>query len=175
MEILVRYGEKIMCNVTDDEGNERGLTVIEYIASDLQTDDLQFHNPIHRQILAEAVAHIHDANFRAEHYFSTHPDSTISQYTVSLINEKYTLSKYHTKNQKIVTDDERLLELVPHLMIDFKHAIVEEELKHTLQALQNPENAKDEKKCMAIMKHYKELSEVQKIMAKRLGDRVVNA
>ena len=76
---------------------------------------------------------------------------------------------------KIVTDDERLLELVPHLMIDFKHAIVEEELKHTLQALQNPENAKDEKKCMAIMKHYKELSEVQKIMAKRLGDRVVNA
>lgn len=175
MEILVRYGEKIMCNVTDDEGNERGLTVIEYIASDLQTDDLQFHNPIHRQILAEAVAHIHDANFRAEHYFSTHPDSTISQYTVNLINEKYTLSKYHTKNQKIVTDDERLLELVPHLMIDFKHAIVEEELKHTLQALQNPENAKDEKKCMAIMKHYKELSEVQKIMAKRLGDRVVNA
>lgn len=174
MELLVRYGEQIMCQATDENGNEIPLTVVEFIENELQIDELQFHNPIHRQMLAEASAHIHDDGFRCEHFFSTHSDSTISRYAVSLIDERYTLSKYHSKNQKILNDGERLLELVPHVMIDFKHAIVEEELKHTQQALLNPENARDESRYMAIMKHYKELSEIQRMMAKRLGDRVLN-
>lgn len=174
MELLVRYGERVMCNVTDDEGHEVPLTVVEYICNDLQIDDLQFHNPLHRRMLTEAAAHIHDEGFHAEHYFSTHPDPDISRYAVSLVNERYTLSKYHTKNQKIATDAERLYELVPHVMIDFKHAIIEEELKHTQQALLNPENLHDEARYMSILKHYKDLSEVQRIMAKRLGDRVLN-
>ena len=174
MELLVRYGEKVMCYVTDEKGQDIPLTVVEYIANDLHTDDLQFHNPLHRHMLAEASTHIHDADFKAEHFFCAHPDADISRYAVSLVNERYTLSKYHTKNQKIATDEERLYELVPHVMIDFKHAIVEEELKHTQQALLDPENLHDEARYMSIMRHYKELSEVQRIMAKRLGDRVLN-
>lgn len=150
------------------------MTVTEFIAGNLQIDDLQFHNPLHRQMLAEAVSHIHDEGFRAEHYFGTHPNPDISRYAVNLANERYTLSKYHTKSQKIVTDEERLYELVPHVMTDFKHAIVEEELKHTQQALLDPENMHDESRYLSIMKHYKDLSEVQRIMAKRLGDRVLN-
>lgn len=174
MELLVRYGERVMCVTTDEEGNEAPLTVTEFIAGNLQIDDLQFHNPLHRQMLAEAISHIHDEGFRAEHYFGTHPNPDISRYAVNLANERYTLSKYHTKSQKIVTDEERLYELVPHVMTDFKHAIVEEELKHTQQALLDPENMHDESRYLSIMKHYKDLSEVQRIMAKRLGDRVLN-
>ena len=41
-------------------GNEVPMTVIEYIMNDLQTDGLAFHNPLHRQILAEAAAHMND-------------------------------------------------------------------------------------------------------------------
>ena len=52
--------------------------------------------------------------------------------SVDLINVRYQLSKYHSKSQKIVTDEERLYELVPMLMINFKYAIVTEELKHML-------------------------------------------
>ena len=62
---MVRYGEKIMCNLTDEEGNEVPVTVIEYVINDLKEDDLAFHNPLHRQILTEAATHIHDAGFIA--------------------------------------------------------------------------------------------------------------
>ena len=56
---MVRYGEKkIMCNLTDEEGNEVPVTVIEYVINDLKEDDLAFHNPLHRQILTEAATHI---------------------------------------------------------------------------------------------------------------------
>lgn len=173
LQTVVRYGEKVMCNLTDEEGNEVPVTVIEYVVNDLKEDDLAFHNPLHRQILTEAATHIHDAGFIAERYFLAHPDQTISRLSVDLINVRYQLSKYHSKSQKIVTDEERLFELVPMLMINFKYAIVSEELKHILYALQDPVLAHDNEKCNTMMQRYNELREVQSLMAKRLGDRVV--
>ncbi len=174
MELVVRYGEKTMCNVEDDEGRETPLSVVEFVVNELQIDDLRLHNPLHRRMLAEAAAHLHDEGFRAEHYFGTHPDPDISRYAAALMEERYTLSKYHTKAQRIATDEERLMELVPHVMTDFKFAIVEEELKHTQQALLDPENLHDEARYLNIMRHYKELSKVQRLIARRLGDRVLN-
>lgn len=173
LQMVVRYGERVMCHVSDDEGKETPVTVIEFVQSDLQQDDLAFHNPLHRQMMAEAAAHLHDEGFQAEHYFLTHPDSVISRLSTELISDRYQLSKYHYKNQKIVTDEERLYELVPLLTTNFKYAIVSEELKHMMRALQDPAVAHDETQCNAIMQRYSELREVQSLMAKRLGDRVV--
>lgn len=124
-------------------------------------------------MLSEAAAHMHDSNFIAERYFLAHPDPVISKLSVDLINVRYQLSKYHSKSQKIVTDEERLYEMVPMLMINFKYAIVTEELKHMLYALQDPALAHDNEKCDSLMKRFNELKTVQSIMAKRLGDRVV--
>lgn len=173
LQMIVRYGEKIMCNVTNEKGQEIPVSVIEYVINDLKEDDLAFHNPLHRQILTEAASHIHDEGFTAERYFLAHPDNSISKLSVELISNRYQLSKYHSKSQKVVTDEERLYELVPILMINFKYAIVSEELRHMMFALQDPSIANDEEKCNDIMKRYSEMREVQSIMAKRLGDRVV--
>lgn len=173
LQMIVRYGEKIMCNVTNEKGQEIPVSVIEYVINDLKEDDLAFHNPLHRQILTEAASHIHDEGFTAERYFLAHPDNSISKLSVELISNRYQLSKYHSKSQKVVTDEERLYELVPILMINFKYAIVSEELRHMMFALQDPSIANDEEKCNDIMKRYNEMREVQSIMAKRLGDRVV--
>lgn len=173
LQMVVRYGERVMCNVPDEEGKEIPVTVIEFVVADLQQDDLAFHNPLHRRMLAEAAEHLHDEGFRAEHYFVAHPDPVISRLSTELISDRYQLSKYHYKNQKIVTDEERLYELVPLLTTNFKYAIVGEELKHMMRALQDPAVAHDETQCNALMKRYSELREVQSLMAKRLGDRVV--
>ncbi|MCP3893064.1 MAG: DNA primase [Bacteroides sp.] len=173
IQTLIRYGEKVLCNVPNEEGEEIPITVIEYIINDLKEDDLAFHNPQHRFILNEAGGHIHDAGFVAERYFLAHPDQAISKLTSDLANDRYQLSKYHSKTQKLVTDEERLLDLVPTLMINFKNAIVAEELKHIMYALQNPETAKDDAKCAVLMKRYLEMKQIQSLMAKRLGDRVV--
>ena len=173
LQMVVRYGEKVLCNVPDEEGKEIPITVTEYVVNDLKEDELAFHNPLHRQMLTEAAEHIHNEGFTAERYFLAHPDQTISRLSVDLINVRYQLSKYHSKSQKIVTDEERLYELVPMLMINFKYAIVTEELKHMLYALQDPALAHDNEKCNSLMQRYNEMREVQSLMAKRLGDRVV--
>ena len=46
-------------DIVTEENTETPLTVIEYISMDLKQDELQFHNPLHRKILAEAEAHLH--------------------------------------------------------------------------------------------------------------------
>ena len=173
LQMLVRYGEKVMCNVTDDNGHDTPLTVTEYIASDLRNDELTFHNPLHRRMLVEAVEHIHQEGFVAERYFVAHPDPAISRLSAELISNRYQLSKYHSKNQKIVTDEERLVELVPMLLVDFKYAIVSAELKHLMRALQDPAVVNDETRCNDIMKRYSDLRKVQNAMARELGDRIV--
>ncbi len=173
IQMIVRYGEKVMCNLTDEEGNEVPVTVVEYVINDLKEDELAFHNPLHRRILSEASEHIHDQEFASERFFVAHPDPKISTIATELASDRYQLSKYHSKTQKLVTDEERLYEMVPMLMINFKNAIVAEELKHIMYALQDPSIANDNAQCDAVMQRYKEMKEIQNLMAKRLGDRVV--
>lgn len=173
LQMVVRYGEMVMCNVTNEEGKEIAVTVTEYVVNDLKEDELSLHNPLHRQMLTEAAEHIHNKGFTAERYFLAHPDPIISKLSAELIADRYQLSKYHSKAQKLVTDEERLYELVPTLMINFKYAIVSEELKHMMSALQDPAVANDNEKCNTLMQRYSEMRSVQSVMAKRLGDRVV--
>lgn len=173
MRMIVRYGEKVMCYMENENGEQLPLTVTEYISEGLKEDELQFHVALHRQMLKEAEMHIHDENFTAERYFIAHPVPEISKVAVDLASDRYQLSKYHSKGQKIISDEERLHELVPRLLLDFKLSIVDEEMKHTLQALANPEIANDPQRYMEIMQRYKELHETQSIMAQRAGDRVV--
>ena len=173
MRMIVRYGEKIMCYMEDENGEQQPLTVTEYIAEGLKEDELQFHVALHRRMLKEAEMHIHDENFTAEHYFIAHPVPEISKAAVDLASDRYQLSKYHSKGQAIITDEERLYEIVPRLLNDFKLSIVEEEMKHTLQALANPDIYNNPEKCQEIMQHYKELQKIQIPMAQKAGDRVI--
>ena len=173
IQTIVRYGEKIMCNMEDEDGNEIPMSVIKFVANDLAQDDLAFHNSIHRHILAEAIEHESDNGFVAQRFFIANPDPTISKVAAELASDRYQLSKFHSKTQLIVADEERLLELVPMLMINFKNAIVSAELKHIMFELQDPKVYENEEHCNELMKRHKELSEIKSLMAKRLGDRVV--
>lgn len=93
LKMVVLYGERVMCNVTNEEGQETPITVTEYIVNDLKEDELAFHNPLHRQILTEAAERIHNEGFTAERYFVAHPDPVISKLSVELISNRYQLRK----------------------------------------------------------------------------------
>lgn len=169
LRMIIRFGEQILFQ--DDD--QQDVTVIGYIDSELRNDELTFSTPLHQQILNEAIAQQANNGFKAERYFLMHENPTISQFAGNLISERYQLSKYHSKGQKIIGDEERLGELIPHLVINYKYAIVGEELKKMLQQLQDPSITSDAEKCNDLMNRYSELRQTQNLMAKHLGDRVV--
>ncbi len=168
---LIRYGEKIVCHLEGEDGEVIPVTVAEYISQDLRQDSLQFQNPLHRKLLAEIEEHLHDPNFNTERFFLAHQDPTISRMTANMISDRYKLSK--SNEQAMVKDEERLHELIPHLLIDFKLAVLEEDMKQTIQQLSLPEVAQNTQQALRIMEHYKQLTETLKEMAKRAGDRVI--
>lgn len=173
MQLVVRYGEKIMCELTDEEGNNTPVTVIDFVSSTLEQDDMVLTNPLFREMLKLAVEHQHETDFSAERYFINHPNTAISQMALELVSERYQLSKYHSKYQTIVADDQRLQELSTEITISYKYAIVNESLQEMLRQLQDPAIAIDGLKCAQTIKRYTELREIQAELAKRLGERVV--
>lgn len=174
IQTIVRYGDLPIFTIVNEEGEEQELNVVEYIIKDLKADDIQFYNPIHRTLLEESKELLKN-NFQGEftRFFLSHPNPEISRLTADLVSDKYQLSKYHTKGQSIVSDEDRLDELVPTLLVNFKNALLLTEIKHTLQALKDPINSNDVEKCNSIMEHYMELKEIQSFMARKLGDRVL--
>ncbi|MGL4851198.1 MAG: DNA primase [Phocaeicola sp.] len=173
VQTIIRHGEKIMCYIEDEEGGEHPLSVMGYIVESLKQDELQFHDALHRFIFTEAEKRMSEASFVAERYFLSHPQAEVSKLAADMISDRYQLSKYHSKSQKLITDEERLHELVPRQVIDFKLAILDEEMRHTVQSLSDPAISNDPVRCQEVMTHYKELSELLKEMAKQAGDRVI--
>lgn len=169
-QLIVRYGEKKVFNANSNVQT----TVIEYINEDLTGDGLNFQVPIYKNILDEAVAHIHDEGFIAEKFFQIHADPQISLVATQLLSDRYQLSAYHSKHQKIKQDEERLNELVPRLLNDFKYSIIAEELKKILTQLHSPEMAQYSEKTEELMKQYMQWKEVEKQLAQNLGDRVIS-
>ena len=173
MQLLVRHGEQTMCELTDEEGNTIQVTVIEFLDNNLSQDGIELSDPLFREMFRQAVEHRLDADFCAERYFINHPDSAISQMALELVSDRYQLSKYHFKNQTIITDDKRLEELAIEIATSYKYAIINEELKEVMQQLQDPVVAADQIKCAQTIQRYTELREIQAELAKRLGERVV--
>ena len=167
---LIRHGEKVM--FLDEESNKE-VTVTEYVASELEMDGITFTTPVFVEVLQELLPHIGEAGFTAERHFIAHANPALSRLAVDLIEEKYQLSKYHSKTQTIVSDADRLNDLMFHLMVDYKHSLVEMELKDTLNLLRQPDVMADAERCLEVMSRYKELVEIKQQMAKHLGDRVI--
>jgi DNA primase len=173
MQLLVRYGEQTMCEIADEEGNTVNVTVIEFLNSNLSQDGIELSDPLFREMFRQAVEHRFDTDFSAERYFINHPDSAISRMALELVSDRYQLSKYHFKNQTIITDDKRLEELAIEIATSYKYAIINEELKEVMRQLQDPAVAADQVKCAQTIQRYTELREIQAEFAKRLGERVV--
>ena len=169
---IIRHGEKI---VYKEEETGREYSVTAYITEELEGDGITMQTPVFAQILREATQHLNDESFVAERYFINHPNPEISRLAADLAEEKYQLSKYHSKTQTVMSEVERLGEIVPHLLIDYKMSIIDINLKEMLNQLRLPDIMNDPSKSLEIMAHYKQLMELKQQMAKVLGDRVIGA
>ena len=170
-QLIVRYGEKIVCEAEDENGNNVPLSVAEFIFYSLAQDGLTFNHPTAQVILDKAMEHIHDEGFVAEKYFLGHHNPQLSQAAFQLCMDKEELSKYHTRGQQIITDADRLMELTTHVLADMKISIVRKEIERVMAEMKNPATPKEQGRELLVK--YKELKDAEKRLAKECGDRVL--
>lgn len=170
-QLIVRHGEKIICQAEDENGNSIPLSVTEFIFYSLTQDGLTFSSTTAQTILDKAMEHIHDEGFIAEKYFLGHHNAQLSQVAFQLCMDKEELSKYHNRGQQALTEDNKLLELTTHVLADMKISIVRNEIKKIMAEMKNPATPKEQGRELLVK--YKELKDAEKRLAKECGDRVL--
>ena len=171
LQILVKYGESIF--YYSDEEKQLPVTVGDYILEELEKDNLLFYNEVHTLILEEYKLNHKMDGFVAERFFLYHPNSRVSILTADLVTEKYTLSKVHSKVKKVETDAERLIELVPRVVFEFKNSLILDMIKQKLLQLKAASEMKNNSLVDQIMQEMKQLDEVKKQLSKTLGERII--
>lgn len=170
-QLVVRYGEKFICEAEDENGNPVPLSVTEFIFYSLTQDGLTFAHPTAQTIVDKAMKHIHDEGFVAERYFLNHKDVQLSQVAFMLCTDKEELSKYHTRQQQITDDKDRLYELTTHLLADMKLLVVKQEINNIMAQLKDPSLPKEQQHV--LLERFKEMKAAQTRLAKDCGDRVL--
>lgn len=183
VQMIIRHGEKVMCYIDDENGNEVPLTVAQYISLSLKDDDIQLQTPIYRQILEEAVERSHTPNFRAEQYFISHPDEQIRDLSLKLGTDSVELSKlFETPNTTALpaqeetmeaASEERLEEVVPNLIASYKLSVVQKSLQDIIEQMKRLEAKEDKENYRQLLKEFNEKSKLVKDLAKMCGARVV--
>ena len=170
-QLIVRYGEQIICQAENENGEDVPLSVAEFIFMSLTQDGLTLSHPTARVILDHAMKHIHDDGFVSEKYFLNHPDSALSQAAFQLCIDKEELSKYHSRTGQVSTDETRLLELTTHILADMKLSIVRQQIQAILTDIKDPSTPKS--RAMQLLTRFKELKDAESRLAKECGDRVL--
>ena len=174
LQVIVRYGEHIIYQFEDG----RTLSVGEYIINELRADNIEFDNPLHKQIIDEFSNNYSD-EFIAATFYQYHPDPAINQFAAEMIADKYQLSRIYNKqtvSENVVQEVERderedLPDVVQRLLLELKYTIVTERLDalHTLL-----EKARDDWQMQLTLLEQKQLLEqIRAQLCKALGNRVI--
>ena len=162
IQMVIRHGETVIFDNVETDDGTTSLTVAQYIALDLDSDNLAFSNDLYNRILREAGELSNDKNFVAESHFIGHEDIEISSTAADLAVDRIQLSKSLRMN----IDAETLRNKVRHLMLDFRKNYV----KNRMDALSDriKKNHDDAETTAALMQEYMQMQQLQARIYKEL-------
>ena len=168
VQCLIRHGEQVIFEGLEaDDGSLINMNVAQYIDYDLSQDGLKLSNELYNQILSEAVEQSANPNFKAETYFTQHPDIRISQLATRMAINRYQVGKRFQQPER----EGDLQRHVLHLVLDFRMDIVEQQLR-TIQ-LQLREAGNNMERIKELMEQYKQTQQLRNELAKQLGNDVL--
>lgn len=178
LQVIVRYGEKPLYVLEDGSM----IHVGDYIIATLQGDGIEAPNALYKKVLDEFIAHQHDEGFEAERFFKFHPDPEVMNLAIDLIADKYQLSTIFTKQSvsenvtrevKIATDEDKLPELVPQLLLELKYTIVNQRIDELSKMIHQAEIENDFELLGQLVASQPMLMEIKNEICKQLGNRVI--
>jgi len=168
IQLVIRYGDKVVFeNLEGEDGNTYNLTLAQFISYNLGTDGLALSSDIYNQILAEAVAHSGEPEFKAEQYFINHDDINISRLATDMTSERFHLAD----SQQPRNDAEALRQRALHLVLDFRMDYLERRLKDIRREIS--EVGSDVQRMRELMNEFKDTSELRNSLARKLGSNII--
>ena len=178
LQMIVRYGEKPLYQLE----NGGWVNVGNYIIETLQGDSIEAPNTLYKKVIDEFVAHQNDEGFEAERFYKFHPDPEIMNLAVNLIADKYQLSTIFSKQNisenvtrevKAQTDEDKLAELIPRLLLELKYTIITQRIDQLTDMIHEAEKKEDFDLLRQLLTMQPTLLEIKNEICKQLGNRVI--
>ena len=168
IQAVVKDGEKVIFRDVKDEnsGQTYNLTVAQYIAYDLGSDNLGFSNELYTKILQEAVEHCGEEGFKAEEYFTQYADINIASVAVRLSVDRFQLAE----SLQVKETEQTLRDRVIHLVADFRLEYVSSHLKELNERLLQ---VKDPQEMQEVMSEIMRTQNLRNELAKKTGSNIL--
>ncbi len=172
LQVLIKFGKKIL--YIDNELNMKKILVADFIFDEFEKDNIILRNSLHENILTQYQKNYLSESFDGERFFVMHPDQAIAKLAADLVTEKYSLSKIHAKVKKVEDDQDRLFDLIPRLVYEYKNCILQDKMKQLLMQIKHASEEKNYELASSLMKNFKVLEQSKHDIARILGERIIN-
>jgi DNA primase len=173
LRFLIKYGDQMLSGPVTIDGEEKAMTVGEYIVHALKADDVHSLNPLHNQIIEEYEGHLATPGFMANRYFVSHPNPAVSGLVTDLIAREYQLSRIHNKYGPVKKDNEMLDDLVPRVVTELKWKMVKVRMENLRQQLKEAQEQGNHEKLMELIQEMTVLQQAFKYISHQHGERTI--
>ena len=177
VRLLLNYGNHILFQGNHPHSSDLWIiTVAQYIISEILKDELIFQHPVYKIIFEEYARYYFDDSEMALEYFVRHPNPQVTTVVSDLIARKDVISKKlfarYTENL-IETEEMKLQELVPAVVMDFKNKKALAMLHQMIEQLKEAQQKQDEGKISMLSAHIQHLNQIKRTFAINLGNRTI--
>ncbi|MCH5346543.1 MAG: DNA primase [Muribaculaceae bacterium] len=170
---LTRYREQIAAE--REEGRRQGIEQIRTGATNMAMIESLERELEERLDREDAEKETEFAVNYVERILASSPDDDMRRLTADLVSDRYVLSKVHTKYSKVLTELDRLTEVVPRAIHELKAAIIDCEInlvkEQMKEACKTPETMRAQ--IPALMTRISELNAIKQQFAHILGERII--
>ena len=187
LRYVLHYGERILFDYLEED-KHIVISVAAYIHSELQQDDLMFFTPDYRKILEEAVENCDEPHFTAMRYFLSHPDPDVSRIAILLSDDKHfpcldfpeqidpsSMSENDRKEWERSYEQqiEAFERAIRRDLYAFKSAFIIQQMNNMGKKIKDLQVKGKIDESMDLMKEYDQLKEINKVLSKELGERII--
>ncbi len=174
IQVLLRDGQQVLFSA--DNGDN--ITAAMYIFSQLEQDGIAVSDAVYAQVMDEYKAHMQDADFSPERYFSFHHDTAVNQLAISLLSDPYPLSRMFSRqyvSENIETqvtqeDPNELVNYIINILLELKFDLINLRIDEVQQMLSAP--ALDAAAQEELLRRQMEYMQIRGQISQALGNRI---
>ena len=174
VSLLLNFDSEVLFKETDENGQEFITKVGSFIISELQKDELESVDPLYKLVFDLYGSNMDKESFNAKTFFRDHSNEKVSQLAADILSEPYEESKIWSKNGSYVESIlEKLKDLVPKMVNEYKGKKVRILMKEVLQEMQKAQETGHSAKMMELMQQKMVLDQIKNAISKELGNRTI--
>lgn len=163
---LLKYGARHLFTVVHD-GQERAISVMEYITSELHNDELELKNPHYRQLFEEYRRLSGHSDEERIAYFINHPDRALSDAAIRILSDLPSLTVQCYANSQ-EPEPLRLPRIIPKALLVYKARCLKTFADEVSQRLQEAQAANNEEEMKTLIERHLMLQQNSKRLSEEL-------